>query len=261
MRNILRDTSTPLFHCITALVLGSLLLFSVISMDNTYRFVTNIINKALYYPELPVLKLRNFIHFSENWILERETLNERVKKLEIENRMLLEMITKNNIKIPAPRENYIYASVTLRHPKGWWREIRIDKGEKDGVLPGSAVTANGSLVGKVIQTGEDYSWVQLITSASFLLPVAVNETRDLCILTGDDKGNLKLVYLPLDRRITKGMGVSTSLMNDQIPPSLPVGTVLGNDKNEDDFQVVRISAGAHMTQIYGVEVYTPRGEM
>ena len=104
-------------------------------------------------------------------------------------------------------------------------------------------------------SGLDYAWVELITSSSFLIAAAVDETRDLGVINGDDSGNLRLLYVPEERKLKTGMTVSTSLMNDQIPPGVPIGTVLGSGEIRDGFIEMKIKAGAHLTQLYNVDVF------
>ena len=77
--------------------------------------------------------------------------------------------------------------------------------------------------------------------------------------TRDGVGRLNLLYIPEERRLSRGMTVSTSLMNDLIPPGLPIGTIIGVDKNKEGYTEMKLSAGAHLTQLYNVEVFTGKG--
>ena len=54
------------------------------------------------------------------------------------------------------------------------------------------------------------------------------------------------------------MTISTSLMSDLIPPGLPVGTIIDIDENKEGYTEMKLSAGAHLTQLYNVEVFTGR---
>ena len=123
----------------------------------------------------------------------------------------------------------------------------------------AAVTSEGYFVGRVVRAGENYAWVELVTSSSFLLAAVVDQTRDLGVVNGDGAGRLNLLYIPEERRLSRGMTVSTSLMNDLIPPGLPIGTIIGADKNKEGYTEMKLSAGAHLTQLYNVEVFTGKG--
>lgn len=96
----------------------------------------------------------------------------------------------------------------------------------------------------------------MITSSSFLIAAAVDETRDLGVINGDDRGNLTLLYVPEERKLKNGMGVSTSLMGRHVPPGIPIGRVIGAKESKDGFLPISIQAGAHLTQLYSVEVYS-----
>lgn len=243
---------------VVSVFLGLAMLFLTTLLPSVKYFSVECVNSALSYPEKPVLYVRNIIKLSGNWVLERAGLNERVEKLELKNQALAEALQRAGIKEPAPKVSYIRAVVTLRYPQDWWQEFRIDRGSRDGVVEKAAVTSDGYLVGRVSRVGTNYAWVELITSSSFLLAAAVDQTRDLGVVNGDDFGHLKLLYIPEERRLKKGMTISTSLMSDLIPPGLPIGTIIDADENKEGYTELRISAGAHLTQLYNVEVYTGR---
>ncbi|MDO5115930.1 MAG: rod shape-determining protein MreC [Synergistaceae bacterium] len=238
---------------------GTGILFFMIYMPAARHFAVESVNAVLSYPEKPALYVRNLVQLSGNWVLERASLNERVEQLELRSQSLAEALQRAGVREPAQRESYVRAVVTLRYPQDWWQEFRIDKGSRDGVAENAAVTSEGYLVGRVARVGESYAWVELITSSSFLLAVAVDQTRDLGVVNGDDFGHLKLLYIPEERGLKRGMTISTSLMSDMIPPGLPIGTIIDIDENREGYREMRLSAGAHLTQLYNVEVFTGKG--
>lgn len=247
-------------HGFVAVLLGFCLLWTMTALPGVKYAALDFVNAALYYPEKPFMELRQLIKFSSNWVLERASLNERVQQLELQNRQLTEALQKAAIKIPPQKAFYVQALVTLRYPEEWWQELRINKGYRDGVREGAAVTSEGSLVGRVVRLGDHYAWVELITSSSFLLAAAVDETRDLGVINGDGLGNLKLLYIPQDKVLKHGMNISTSLMSEQIPPGLKIGTIIGEDGMKDGYIPRKVSSSAHMTQLYNVEVFSAAAE-
>lgn len=259
--HLLGRETRPWLSGFISVLAGMGILFLMMSMPQVKYASIEAVNAALTYPEKPVLYLRNIVKLSGNWVLERAGLTERVEKLELKNQALTEALQRAGIKDPAPKESYISAIVTLRYPQDWWQEFRIDKGAKDGVIEKAAVTSDGFLVGRVTRVGDNYAWVELITSASFLLAAAVDQTRDLGVVNGDDFGHLKLLYIPEERQLKKGMTISTSLMTDLIPPGLPIGTIIGADDAKEGYTELRLSAGAHLTQLYNVEVFTGKKEV
>lgn len=217
------------------------------------------VNIALAYPEKPALYLRSVVQFGGDWVLERATLNERVRRLELERQALAEALQRAGAVQAPPHESYVRAIVTLRYPQDWWQEFRIDKGRRDGVTENAAVTSDGYFVGRVTRAGADYAWVELVTASSFLVAAVVDQTRDLGVVNGDGAGRLNLLYIPEERRLSRGMTVSTSLMNDLIPPGLPIGTIIGVDGDKEGYTELKLSAGAHLTQLYNVEVFIAKG--
>lgn len=253
--NILDRELKPWLHGAISVLLGFCVLWIMMTFPELHLTFVNSINNILYYPEKPAIELRNIVKYSSNWVLERSSLQERVTKLELANRAMSEELQRANIKVPIPKEKNITAKIVLRYPDDWWQGFRIDRGSSDGIKEGAAVTSEGFLIGRVIRADKNYSWVQMITSSSFLIAAAVDETRDLGVINGDDRGNLTLLYVPEERQLKSGMGVSTSLMGRHVPPGIPIGRIISLQESKDGFQPARIQAGAHLTQLYSVEVY------
>lgn len=258
MQTLNREFRTGL-HGVAAVLAGCVIFWIIVSSSGVHNSLVDAVNAVLYYPELPSLELRNIIKLSSNWVLERASLQDRVSQLEVNNQSMKAELQRAGIPVPVQRASYLTARITLRYPEEWWRELRIDRGRKDGVREGSAVVSEGYLIGRVTRLGDNYSWVELITSSTFLIAAAVDETRDLGVVNGDDKGNLKLLYVPEDRRLRNGMKISTSLMSEQVPPGIAIGTIIGADSAKEGFLPMRVQAGAHITQLYNVEVYTASG--
>lgn len=250
----------PLLHVLIATLLSAAILFTLTFLPDVKFTAVEYVNVVLRYPEIPSFNLRNLIKYSSNWLLERASLNERVKELELKNQAMATILQKQGISIPEPRESYIRAMVTLRYPEDWWQLFRIDKGLRDGVAEGAAVTSNGFLVGKVSDVGANFAWVEMITSSSFMLSAVIDQTRDLGVINGDGMGGLKMLYIPENRNIVSGMTVSTSLINDAIPSGLPIGKVIEQNDYKEGNGEMRLDAGAHLTQLYNVEVFTIKRE-
>lgn len=248
----------PWLHGIISGLLGLFILWVMLTAPNIRYFFVDGVNNVLYFMEKPSMRLRNVVWFSSNWVLERASLQERVDELELENQALAEALQKQLVKEPASRDFFVPARVTLRYADEWWTEIRVDKGASDGVISGAAVTSDGHLVGRVTRVGDNFAWVELVTSASFMIAAAVDETRDLGIINGDGMGNLRLLYIQQERGLKRGMKISTSLMSDLIPPGIPIGEIIAADEPKEGFLPMRIQAGAHMTQLYSVRIFTGR---
>lgn len=255
MPQLNRNTKTAL--CGVVSVMLGVAVFLLMSILPTVRYsLIDGVNSLLSYPEMPMRAAREAVKYSSNWVLERQSLTERVAKLEAENQKMTVMLMKAGTdKIGEAKADIIPAKVTLRYPEDWWGEIRIDKGTAHGVTAGASVTSDGYLIGRVSRVGNNFAWVELVTSSSFLIAATVDETRDLGVIAGDNKGNLSMLYIPEAREIKNGMTVTTALVGEHMPPGLRIGTVIGKDQPKEGYVPYKIRAGAHMTQLYNVEIF------
>lgn len=255
----LRDREgKPWLHGIFSALMGLFILWIMLFVPSLQLFLVDTVNNGLYILEKPAMELRNIVRVSSNWVLERASLQERADQLELENQALKDTLARLQVTEPQQRESFMTARVTLRYADDWWSELRVDRGTADGVAVGAAVTSDGYLVGRVIRVGSNYAWVELITSPTFLIAAAVDETRDLGILGGDGRGNLRMLYIPEERGVKRGMRISTSLMSDKIPPGIPIGAILAPDEPKEGFLPMRVQAGAHLTQLYSVHIFRGR---
>lgn len=248
-----------LVNALLAVFCGLVLLWSSSAFPAPSQQAVDIVGALLYLPEKPALELRTIVQAASNWVLERKNLQDRNKELEIENLTLRTALQRASSPPPQSTADLLGARVTLRYPDAWWKEIRVDKGARQGVSAGAPVISEGFLIGRVSTVGEDYSWIELVTSASFLLAAVVDETWDLGVINGDDMGNVWLLYLPQERVFKRGMVVSTALVGDYLPPGIPIGTTWGPGEPRDGFLPQKIASGAHLTQLYSVQILRLKG--
>jgi rod shape-determining protein MreC len=103
--------------------------------------------------------------------------------------------------------------------------VTIDKGRTQGVKPDSAViTANG-IVGRVIQSSNFFSIVQLITDSQSAVGVMLDTTRHQGIVKGTGGPDLELDYIEDDSELKEGDKFLTSGMDKIYPKGLPLGVV------------------------------------
>lgn len=217
-------------HGLCAILISLLLL--VFSSQLKYGgVVADMSTRILNIPEYPVRKLREGIIDLSMWFHSKDRLYSRVRILEEENTHLR---TKLNISEAVSLARQIdqssdIARVTFRAPSSWWSEFRINKGLSDGLVPGQLVLQDGALVGRIAAVEKSFSWVELISSSSLLVPAVVEETREVAVVAGDDMGDIWLLYLPDNSNASEGMTVSTAIVNDMSPPGIPIGTISGTD--------------------------------
>ena len=250
----------PVFvNTLLAVFCGLILLWSSSAFPGLTQKMVDAVGVALYMPEKPSLELRTIVQAAGNWVLERKNLQDRNRELEIENLALRTTLQRVAVKPPQSTAELLGARVTLRYPDAWWKEVRVDKGTKQGVRIGAPALSDGFLIGRVSSAGDDYAWVELVTSASFLLAAVVDQTWDLGVVNGDDMGNIWLLYTPQEKDFKKGMIVSTALVGDYLPPGIPIGKIWGPGEPRDGFLPQKIASGAHLTQLYNVQILRQGG--
>lgn len=203
-------------------------------------------------PEWPARMFRNTVVRTVDLAAGERSLRERIDRLEKENLSLRGLLqtTINFGSGLGVQEGH----VTLRPPAAWWSEIRIDRGFKDGIRPGMGATQEGALVGKVSRVEATSSWIELLTSSALYIPVVVEETRDLGVLNGEGNGNVWLLYVPAEKNLRIGMGVSTALVSEQLPPGIPIGKVSGIGDEIGGYRLYRLALNADLSRLYKVKV-------
>ena len=247
--------TVELIHGLTALILG-LFLLGVSSGLGITKSIVDLWAAVLFIPEYPAVVARDIYLEWQSYSNDRDFLNAEVKRLREENAELrrdLSKLTNMSILESANKKNVRNARVNLRAPLEWWDELRIDRGSSDGITLGLPVFSEGYLVGRVSNVSLLSSWVELITSPSFMIPAVIEDTRELGIIAGDGNGNVLLKYIPAGRGLMNGMTVSTALIGEQLAPGLPIGIISGEFENSaDGYATYRISPGAKLTRVYSV---------
>ena len=256
MRNVVSEDIKIIISGVLLLILAVIIYIALSYMPSVRYFAIDGVNKLLFVPEYPFSAARDLLKYGSNWMLERETLREQLARFEAQNRVQAAALQKAGIVVPQASPSCIPARVVLRYPDSWWYEAKINKGSENNVKTGAAVISDGYLVGRITRVDKHSSWFELITSSSFLIAAVIDETRDLGVVTGDNKGNLRMLYVTNDRAVKKKMKISTSLIGDQIPAGLMIGQIVGKDVSEEGYVPLKVAAGAHLTQLYNVEVYS-----
>lgn len=251
--------NSVLVNALIAAFCGLMLMWFSHTFQYPARTASDKISSMLYYPELPARELRFLVQAADHWAIERRSLQERTRVLEQENIALRTALQRSGVNLPQSAPGLIGASVTLRYPDAWWKEIRVDKGSSQGVMAGAPVLSDGFMIGRVSRTGEDYAWIELLTSSTFLLAAVVVDTWDLGVINGDDIGNIWLMYMPPEKEFSEGMLVSTALVGDYLPPGIPIGLIAGPGETKDGLTPFKVASGARLTQLYNVQILLSSG--
>ena len=150
----------------------------------------------------------------------------KLNLLQKDNKRLREILSLNK----SSSNDYISAAVISRKTGGWWRQVILNKGSKDGVEIGSTVIGPGGLLGRVKNTSLFTSSVTLITSPESKLGVWVDRIQINGLLVGLGSDYPSLILYSKDADIKVGDFVSSSPASTLLPPNIPIGIVQSIDE-------------------------------
>ena len=145
--------------------------------------------------------------------------------MQAENQSFRELL---NVKAD-PTLTFVTARVISDAGGSFIKSVLLPVGGRDRVQKGNAVMSGHGLVGRVMEVGQSSSRVLLVTDLNSHIPVVLQGTRTKAILAGKNQDLMKLERLPPDSGMTVGTRVVTSGDGGQLPPDLPVGTIVSAD--------------------------------
>lgn len=164
---------------------------------------------------------KEIIKLNKNDIMLQEYINENNRLRDILN------FKDNNKNITTQPAN-----IVSKNPGNWFNTFNIDVGSDDGIKPKMAVLdEKGNMVGIVTDVGKNWSKVLSIIDVDSSVSAIDVRTRDNGIIRGDSNGNLTMIYIPIDSKISKGDIITTSDMS-MFPRGLIIGRVEKVEKDE-----------------------------
>lgn len=225
---------------------------------------------------LPLIGLasstRTLMDQTESALVPRRVLLTRIEELSRENDQLRLQLMESNL---VWRENQDlrqalawqsrtrwklkYAQVTLREPANWWRTLRIDVGQRDGIVTNMPVLTVDGLIGKIDQVGPSSSRVVLIGDPNCRVSAVVEKSLDSGIIQADsssilDPSIVELTFLDGQSAAKPGLVVMTSGQGGVFPAGIPIGKII--DMGSVGFGMytearVKLSANLrHMSQVF-----------
>ena len=171
-----------------------------------------------------------------------------LKSINQESLIKSNLLNKDNIRLrqilslqQSSNNDNISAAVISRKTGGWWRQIILNKGSKDGVKIGSTVTGPGGLLGRVNNTSLFTSSVTLLTSPESKLGVWVDRSQINGLLVGSGDDHPSLILYSKEADIKVGDFVSSSPASSLLPPNIPIGIVQSIDETSQSKKTAKIS--------------------
>jgi len=162
-------------------------------------------------------------------------LQSRMEALERENRSLRELL---NLKSRLGTNTVACRVIARDGASGWWRTVRLDRGNRAGVRVGNPVLAAGGVAGVVWEVGAHTAEVLLLSDPAFHVSVRCLRNDALGIVQGGGaeakKGLLEalwpmrpseLLYCNREAELREGDELATSGLGGVFPPGLPVGRI------------------------------------
>lgn len=249
----------PWIHALLA-VIFALLMMAFSYERSFFREGSTLLSATLRWPELPAASLRRLAGAGYSWFEDQGALLRVNRDLRLENIELRGMAEEARVARKRPSGDILQGRVTYRPPDRWWRELRVDLGLLDGVRPGDAALSDGFLVGRVQRVTDHESWVELLTSSTLLIPVVVDSTRDLGVVTGTGDGRVQLLYIPPERDLESGMTLSTALVSERLQPGIPLGKIDRREVAPGGFSPYSVNLGADLSRLYFISFFVRQRE-
>ena len=141
------------------------------------------------------------------------------------------------------------------------RRVVIDKGQLQGVLPGSPVMDESGVLGQITRVYPFVSEITLLIDRDQVIPVMNARTGTRSVAYGDPLphgGMMELRYMSVNEDVKEGDLLTTSGVDGVYPPGLPVAKVVKVDRRGDSsFARILCQPVARLQGVTHVMVLTP----
>ena len=198
-------------------------------------------DKRNYYEDTTALKEEN--EALKRQIAEMEAAVRQGETDSQENAFLRELLDLR--KQRRDLSDFETATVMERSVTNWTSSLTLNKGSVHGVEVGDCVIdGRGNLVGRISETGYDWSTVLTVVDTDTSLGARVYRTQDIGIANGDfalmGEGLLRLDSLPVSCQLLEGDLIVTSGLGGYLPPDLVIGSVTSLQADDSDTAVYAV---------------------
>lgn len=175
---------------------------------------------------------------NRNRELERQNIELRERINELTRAELLMQQYRNLLNLPKEPDLQMVNARVIADLNSPFVHTLVAKGGRDrGIAPGQAAMGPNGLIGRVISSGRNSSRILLLTDFNSHIPVVALSSDVQAILSGTNRPQPELQFLPRQAELKDGDLLVTSGRGGQIPVGLPVALVRRND---DDKLTVRL---------------------
>ena len=195
------------------------------------------------FPEDAVVSAAAYFRDREDLLAERDALKAQIRQMQVRANSLDFFAEQNddlrrllNLR-RGLRGEWIPAEVVADGRRAFAGRLSLDRGQRDGVLPGMAVVDELGVVGQVVRVEADASVVNLVTDGEQWLACRVKRTGALTVVrgAGDGGGELAVEFMNKDADLRIG----DELIADgaAFPPGYAVGEVVSVDRPAGDIHL------------------------
>ena len=181
-------------------------------------------DKINFYASLNEIELENALLREKIDTLELESA--RLRLVEQENQKLSELL---QIDQKYPEYETVGAEIIAEDPSHWYANFIINKGSKNGLLNNMVIIAPGGLVGRIFETGANYSKIRTLIDDNSSVSARSVRTGDIGIVKGDmrlmSEGLCRMELIDIDAEIIIGDEIVTSNLGEIFPPGIVIGHI------------------------------------
>ncbi len=230
--------------------------------------VSNKVKNSFYLISSPISKqVNNFTNQIKNsWEFlgslkqireQNNQLEKSIKKLKAENIKLKELkkeniLLRSYLDLPA---NEIYtvelANIVNYDFQGLEKFVLIDKGKSSEIQKGAfVIISNNILIGRIIETFDNFSKVLLISSSNSKIPALIQESRVKGLISGTKEKKLLLDLVSKDVEVEKGQIIISYGIEEKLPKGLFIGEISFVQKEENKiFQYIEVTPAVNLEKL------------
>lgn len=197
--------------------------------------------------------------------LQRRTadLESEVIALREHNRTLRQQLLQDSLRTTDSlgRFRFILATVVNNSVVNPYNYITVNKGRLDSIQPEMGVMDQNGVVGVVNTVSDHHARIISLLNPNFRLSCKLRGNDAFGSLVWDGKSPYEAILeeLPKQVRFHKGDTIITSGYSAVFPEGIPVGTIIGSTRGEDDnFNTLRIKLLTDFSTLSTVKVISNR---
>lgn len=245
-------------------VLGCYLLFTRNPFQHhVYLTSANAVASGIYEVTGNVTSYVGLRDINDDLQRRNAALEAEVVMLRQQNKRLCQEILQDSLRSldSIGRFEFVIASVINNSVIRPYNYITIDKGTADGIGPEMGVMDQNGVVGVTNVASDHHTRVISLLNPNFRLSCKLrgNSAFGSLVWDGKNPSEALLEELPKQVKFRQGDTIITSGYSAMFPEGIPVGTVIGSTRGEDDnFHTLRIRLLTDFTTLSTVKVISNR---